>query len=456
MAKPLSRIIHAVLNILKNREKPLPPEMLQSYVRSMLEKREILLESANTFGTPQYLFDEPALAQSLSRFHDAFSRRLERFRLFYAVKSNSFPGLCKVVSDAGHGLDVSSAVELSMALKTGCTSIVFSGPGKTDDEIRFALSHREKVTFLMDSVNELERVSRLAMEESASQGAVKAGIRIRGKHHGLWNKFGIPLEDLENLFKKACSSPAVHLQGLQFHTSWNRDPQAQVEMIRAVGACLKQKLSENDRAQLRFLDIGGGYWPERGEWLNPQNTLWGKLLVLFDPDHAFKNRHYYLKAKPLEVFSAEVSRAISLQGKPLSELEIWMEPGRWLSTPAMHILLKVVERKDGGMVITDGGINLLGWERPLTEFIPVINLSRPSLNEIPARVFGSLCTPMDIWGTSCFGRDLLPGDILLIPDQGSYTYSLRQSFIKPIARVVRYDGASLSEAQPEQTFFSSL
>jgi diaminopimelate decarboxylase len=452
MAKPLSRIIHAVLNILKNREKPLPPEMLQAYVRSMIEKREILLESANTFGTPQYLFDVPALAQSLSRFHDAFSRRLERFRLFYAVKSNSFPGLCKVVSDAGHGLDVSSAVELSMALKTGCTSIVFSGPGKTDDEIRFALSHREKVTFLMDSVNELERVSRLAMEESASQGAVKAGIRIRGKHHGLWNKFGIPLEDLGAVFQKARAAPAVHLQGLQFHTSWNRDAQAQVEMILAVSACLKKQLCEVDWAQLRFLDIGGGYWPERGEWLNPQNTWWGKLLLLFDPDYAFKSRHYYLEAKSLDVFSKEISRAVSLQGKPLSDLEIWTEPGRWLSTPAMHILLKVVDRKDGGMVITDGGINLLGWERPLTEFIPVINLTRPSLKELPTRVFGSLCTPLDIWGTSCFGRDVRPGDVLLIPDQGSYTYSLRQSFIKPIARVVRFDGASLTEAQPEQTF----
>jgi diaminopimelate decarboxylase len=82
----------------------------------------------------------------------------------------------------------------------------------------------------------------------------------------------------------------------------------------------------------------------------------------------------------------------------------------------------------------------------------VINLSRPSLKEIPVRVFGCLCTPLDIWGTSCFGREVLPGDILLIPDQGAYTYSLRQSFIKPIARVVRFDGSSLTEAQPEQAF----
>jgi diaminopimelate decarboxylase len=127
-----------------------------------------------------------------------------------------------------------------------------------------------------------------------------------------------------------------------------------------------------------------------------------------------------------------------------------MEPGRWISTPAMHILLKVVDMKDHRTAVTDGGINILGWERPLTEFIPVINLSRPSLRELPVRIFGSLCAPYDIWGRSVYGNGIEPGDILVIPDQGAYTYSLRQSFIKPVARVVRYDGISLEEVEKEQ------
>ena len=118
----------------------------------------------------------------------------------------------------------------------------------------------------------------------------------------------------------------------------------------------------------------------------------------------------------------------------------------------MHILLQVVDKKDSRTVITDGGINLLGWERPLTEFIPVINLTRPSRKENPQRVFGSLCTPHDVWGTSIFGNGIEVGDILLIPDQGAYTYSLRQSFIKPKAKVVRFDGESLEIAEKEESF----
>ena len=118
----------------------------------MLEKRDVLLDSAARFGTPQYLFDEPALHQSLSTFHSIFSEHLNRFRIFYAVKSNSYPGLCKVVSDRGHGLDVSSGLELSMALSLGCRSIIFSGPGKTDPELTLAIRNRDRVTLLMLSL----------------------------------------------------------------------------------------------------------------------------------------------------------------------------------------------------------------------------------------------------------------------------------------------------------------
>jgi hypothetical protein len=51
-----------------------------------------------------------------------------------------------------------------------------------------------------------------------------------------------------------------------------------------------------------------------------------------------------------------------------------------------------------------------------------------------------------------FGDGASPGDVLLIPNQGAYTYSLRQSFIKPIAPVVHYDGSSLSVAKAEEHF----
>jgi len=449
MHKSLAYFTGLFSKLLSSRASVLAPHLLRTYIQSLLWKRDVLLESARRFGTPQYFFDGPALAQSLSGFHEVFSRHLERFRVFYAVKSNSFPELCKHVSDAGHGLDVSSGLELTMALSLGCRNILFSGPAKTDSELGLAFQNRNKVTLLMDSAGEMERLSRLVQELDLGEAPLKVGFRLRGQHHGIWGKFGVPPERFPDLFTRALAVKGLDPRGIQFHTSWNMEPKAQVQMIERVGACIKV-LPESSQRRLKFLDIGGGYWPERGEWLNPQNTLSGKLFQILDPDFQFKPRHYYHPAKPLEHFAREISAALRSQGKPLSDLEIFMEPGRWLSTPAMHMLVKVIDKKEATVVIADGGINLLGWERPLFEFIPLLNLTRPSLHEFSLRVFGNLCTPLDIWGTTLFGEGVENGDILLVPDQGAYTYSLRQSFIKPIARVVRYDGISLSEVQPEQ------
>ena len=111
---------------------------------------------------------------------------------------------------------------------------------------------------------------------------------------------------------------------------------------------------------------------------------------------------------------------------------ICMEPGRWLCHDAMHILLTVADRKSPDVIITDGGTNAVGWERFESDYFPVINLTRPGLDEHDCLVSGSLCTPHDLWGYSYFGDDIREGDLLLVPNQGAYTYSLRQQFIKPL------------------------
>jgi len=455
-SRGFSKLITHLSRILRAREKPLPQALLHRHLLNLLSKKDLFLQSASNFGTPQYFFDEPLLSSRLDAFRKTVAGAFDRFRIFYAVKSNPFSGICRRVVQHGLGLDVSSGFELSLALSLGCPDIIFSGPGKTDEELELALDNRSRVTILLDSPGELERISRLVKGTEATAGKVKVGIRIRGTHHGSWNKFGVPLTALAPLLNRALSSPGVEPRGFQFHTSWNLDPGSQIEMIKAIGSTMRKEIPRETWQSLKFLDIGGGYWPEWGEWLNPQNTFKGKLIQMFEPHYPFRLKHYYLEAKPLDHFVREISRTIALEGEPLSRLEIWMEPGRWISTPAMHILLRVIDRKDETMVITDGGINLLGWERPLSEFIPDMNLTRPSLTEIPMRIFGSLCTPLDVWGTSLFGEGVSEGDILMIPDQGAYTYGLRQSFIKPRGRVIQYDGASFHEAEPEERFLISV
>jgi diaminopimelate decarboxylase len=430
-----------------SRAKPLSEAELCQYVESILSKKGFLLESARRFGTPQYFFDEPSLVRQIDRFRRTFSKYQDHCRIFYAMKSNSFAGICKRVVAEGIGLDVSSGLELSSALATGCDKIIFSGPGKTDEEISLAIQNRNRVTLLMDSYGEFQRVRAILKRDAPGKPAIKAGIRVRSRYHGDWNKFGISLDDLIFLLNKIQSTDCIEASGIQFHTSWNLNPGRQIRMINEIGTYLRRHIMAKGIEKLKFLDIGGGFWPEQGEWLNTENTYMGRLIKDIFPSVRLRRKHFRRGAKRLDYFAREIFDAILRQGRPLTDLEVWTEPGRWISTPTMHILLQVVDVKGPRTIITDGGTNLLGWERPLAEYIPVINLSRPSLIENDTTVFGSLCTPYDIWGKAVFGDQVQTGDILIIPDQGAYTYSLRQSFIKPRAGVITYDGESLEESE---------
>jgi len=92
--------------------------------------------------------------------------------------------------------------------------------------------------------------------------------------------------------------------------------------------------------------------------------------------------------------------------------------------------------KEPDIAIVDAGINTVGWDRFENDYFPILNLTRPAVNERQFNILGSLCTPHDVWGYSYWGKDIKAGDILMIPMQGAYTYSLRQNFIKPIPNFV--------------------
>jgi diaminopimelate decarboxylase len=144
-------------------------------------------------------------------------------------------------------------------------------------------------------------------------------------------------------------------------------------------------------------------------------------------------------AEPIDAFSEQLARCLDEHIFSSGRCNVCLEPGRWICNNAMHLLLTVVDKKEDDLVIVDAGTNAVGWERFESDYAPLVNLSRPALKEIPCQVLGSLCTPHDVWGYACWGEEILPGDVLLVPDQGAYTYSLRQEFIKAVPSVVSLD-----------------
>jgi diaminopimelate decarboxylase len=404
---------------------PLSQKKLASFVANILDGRELFLKAADRFASPLYIIDADKLTNHGAVFKKAFEGRLAGMEFYYAVKSNNHPFIAKQLTKEGFGLDVSSGVELQTALELGADRIVFSGPGKTVTELETAVRNADRVTVHLDSFRELERLNAAAAQAGR---VIRAGVRLTTEENGLWRKFGIPLSDLPGFFEKAKHATHVDFSGLQFHTSWNMTPEKPVAFIKRLGETLSS-LGAESLSRIEFIDIGGGYWPEMGEWLLAENR---------DPLD-----HRCFPATPIEDFAMALAETIQSHIFPHVDCTIFTEPGRWICNDAMHILVTVVDKKNDDLVITDGGTNMVGWERFETDYFPVINLTRPALAEQPCMILGSLCTPHDVWGYAFFGKKIGPGDRLLIPTQGAYTYSLRQDFIKALPKTVAFQGKDL-------------
>ncbi len=406
---------------------PLPPEILKNYVEGLLARKEFFLRAAAEHGTPLYLFEPEILRRRAAEFTDAFTAVLPDVRVFYAVKSNNHPEVARILAGAGLGLDVSSGEELKTALEAGASEIVFSGPGKTEEELSLAAACRDRVTVLLDSPGEMERLNRIA----AGGPPVRSGVRLTGDERALWAKFGVPFSDLPGFWRAASGMKNLRLRGCQFHTSWNLGPENHIACLEKLGRVL-EGMEGRFRKEVEFVDIGGGFWVEDGEWLHRPDG--GQV----NPDNRDRDplEHFHRPAAPITVFAERIGSAFREEILSRTPARLCLEPGRWICHPAVQILLRVEDKKSAGLAITDGGTNAVGWEWYESEYFPVINLSRPSVKEFPCRVLGSLCTPHDVWGYSCHGKGIETGDILLLPNQGAYTYSLRQRFIKPLPRPV--------------------
>ena len=396
---------------------------IKQFVRLFFNQRKKYLKLLAENESPIYVFEPHVLRQRAKEFRRAFMRKIDHCGFYFAVKSNNHPLVAKTLIESAFGLDVSSGTEAAMALKLGARDIFFTGPGKTAQELDLALKHPRKITVLLDSFYELNTLEKIA---GAKNVLLNAGVRLSTNPSGRWRKFGIALNDLARFFQEAEKCAHINLQGIQFHTSWNHTPRTQTGFIRSLGNKLKTCPSRF-LTKIKFLDVGGGYWPESGEWLLSNNALpSGKITI----------RRRYVPACPIEYFSEELCQAINKYLGGLLPIKVCFEPGRWICHDSMHLLMTVVDKKALDLVITDLGTNAIGWERFVTNYCPILNLSRPSLSEKPCFICGPLCTPDDHFGFSYFGDDIQIGDILLIPCQGAYTYSLKQEFIKPFPKVV--------------------
>ncbi|MEN9328423.1 MAG: Diaminopimelate decarboxylase [Candidatus Parcubacteria bacterium] len=414
------------------------PADLSHVVKMFAKRKDEFLSLADKNKTPFYVFDRQALSDSLTRFSDAFKQYIPDVRCYYAVKTNHYEPLLKEAIDHGYGLDVSSKREMQLAHEAGCTNIVYTGPGKTEDDIEYMLRTFGDTALLnIDSFGELQRA--IAVSKRLKK-RIKTGVRIFTKEHGAWSKFGIPLSELKRFWTEAEAADSIHMCAIQFHLSWNANADKYISVIHDLGSYLKKEFTNEQRKNVSIIDFGGGFRPYKSEGFYPENTPQGSALktILEDAGHdmEFAKKHLLTEAITVEEYARQIGNAIDTYLRTVVTAQYITEPGRIISNGAMHILLRVVDKKTDDAVILDGGINILGWERFEYDYVPILNLTRPSLEERECELYGPLCMPQDSWGRYYYGAGIEEGDILLVPYQGTLTYSLAQNFIKPIPEVV--------------------
>ena len=217
---------------------------------------------AKNIKTPFYIYSEDSIKKNIK---DYMSDASQKTLFCYSVKANSNLSLLKLIASQGMGFDVVSKGELHRAIKAGANPkrIVYSGVGKTKEEIAYALNNKI-LCFNVESEEEL-----FAINSQASLMKLKADISIRinpdvkVKTHpyistGMReNKFGIAYEDAFEIYKKAKQLDSINIVGIDFHIgSQIMSIEPYLDSISSVKKLI-QKLDTID-IKLSHIDVGGG------------------------------------------------------------------------------------------------------------------------------------------------------------------------------------------------------
>ncbi|NOZ19454.1 MAG: hypothetical protein GXP25_00035 [Planctomycetes bacterium] len=411
-------------------------------VRTALGRREVLLDAADRFGTPSYVLSETDLIERARRFLRAFDAADLRTEVFYAYKANELPYVCQRLHCEGLGAEVVSGMELQLALSLGCDRVLLNGPAKSDEELRLTARHADRVWLHIDHDFELNRIRQLGLKPKRP---IRTAVRIDPGPGigGVWRKFGVSPKEAVKLIRRLIRTPGLEWEGLHGHLSWNTTPEPYCELIRILARVLRG-LTQTERNRLRYLDLGGGFYPP-GEGTRLADFASGKVVLAAESEAGREltaRRVFCPKMSPIEGYAdaiaGEIRRTIlPIKGVP-QDLAIRFEPGRWLVNNTTGILVSVVTQKKKGVVLVDGGVHLTHDGRMQEEYHPIVNLSRPgrSLRERKCKVFGPMCDPNDRWADACWGETPAPGDRLWIANMGAYGSSSAMRFLFPLAPYV--------------------
>ena len=395
-----------------------------------------LAKLASEFGTPLYVYSQAQLLFNFRSFNQSIAISSKDNYVSYAVKANSNPEILKLLASEGAGASVVSGAELLVALRSGIDpkKITFDGPGKSDEEITFALQSN---IFAIDveSLQELQVVNDIAGELN-----IKAPICIRVNPHvdakthpyistGLSeNKFGIAIDDSIEAYRIANALPNIEIVGIHCHIgSQITDLSVFIEAAESIELFVR-KLKINEGITLRHINFGGGQAVEY------QNAIRHHLL----PES--------IKGKAEILSFEDITKAVM----PIlmkTGCTINVEPGRSIVANSGVLISRVLYTKSNGkknFVIIDAGMNDLIRPSLYHAFHQIVPLSlQTNSPQNIVDIVGPICETGDFLAQDRIMQAVNRGDLLSIMCTGAYGYVLASNYnLRAKAAEVLVNGSS--------------
>jgi diaminopimelate decarboxylase len=385
-----------------------------SYQDGVLHAESTPLSSiAEQFGTPTYVYSKAALLENFDSYANACAGR--DALVCYAMKANSNLAILDILARRGAGFDIVSGGELLRVIAAGGDpgKVIFSGVGKTVDEMRLALSH-DILCFNVESIPELHRLNDVAgaMGKTA-RVSLRVNPNVDAKTHpyiatGLKaNKFGVAFDDALATYRTAAGLAHLEVAGIDCHIgSQLLDDAPLLEALDKLIELIDTLAIEG--IVLHHLDIGGGLginYGEAGEAAPvPVGDYLGRLFKRIDAWRA--ERH---------------------DGRPI---KVIFEPGRSIVGDVGVLLTTIEFLKPGAeknFCVVDAAMN---------------DLMRPALYQAwmgvqPVVPRDSAAHVYDVVGPVCESGDWLareralavePGDLLAIMSAGAYGLTMSSNY----------------------------
>lgn len=381
------------------------------------------------YGTPAYVYSKQSVCDNIRQFQSAFAPI--DMQLCYSIKSNANLSILRLVAQQNAGADIVSGGELFKALKAGIApdGIVYSGVGKTEQELRYALESgirmfniesEPELDLLASVAQSLKRIAPIALRVNPDIDAKTHAYTTTGKKE---NKFGLLFDSAVAIYKKAKDMPYINPVGIDVHIGSPVLTLEPYERALKLLSGLIADLRAND-INIRTLDIGGGYG------------------ITYNDESPFT---------PVQFADLVIPYTKSLQ------CNLVIEPGRFIMGNSGVLLTTVTYIKKTSaklFYVCDAGMNDLIRPALYKSFHGIVPVVMPQTDACDvADIVGPICESSDFFAKDRTLPRMQQNDALAILSAGAYGFSMSSNYnSRPRACEILVDGSNATCIRKRETY----